>query len=82
VALLITSSLAGWSLALVGEPMLISGLHEDLRAKRATQAIVRVHRRARLLRVASSCCFPTVALTVISGSVALLTMGPWGHARC
>ena len=71
-ALLITSSLAGWALALVGHPMLIGGLHEDARTKRASEATKRVHRRARLLQVASWCSFPTVCLVVIAGSIALL----------
>ncbi len=71
-ALLITASLAGWALALVGHPMLIGGLHEDARAERASEATQRVHRRARLLQVATWCSFPTTCLTVIAGSIALL----------
>jgi hypothetical protein len=72
-ALLATSSLAGWALALVGQPLLISGLHEEERVERANQATRRVHRRARILTVATWCCFPTVALVVIAGSIALLS---------
>ncbi|MGH2965574.1 MAG: hypothetical protein ACREOQ_00045 [Gemmatimonadales bacterium] len=71
-ALLITASLAGWALALVGHPMLIGGLHEEARAEEASKATRRVHRRARLLQVATWCSFPTTCLAVIAGSVALL----------
>ena len=71
-ALLTTASLAGWALALVGHPMLIGALRQDARAAQANQATRRVYRRARLLRVATLCCFPTVCLTVISASIALL----------
>ena len=72
VALLTTASLAGWALALVGRPMLIGALHQDARAAQAQHVTRRVHRRARLLQVATWCCFPTVCLTVISASIALL----------
>ncbi|MGH3330887.1 MAG: hypothetical protein ACRDPJ_06205 [Nocardioidaceae bacterium] len=71
-ALLISLSLAGWALALVGEPLLISGLHEDARVEQADRATRRVHRRARLLALATWCCFPAAALVVIAGSIALL----------
>ena len=71
-ALLTSASLAGWALALVGRPMLIGALHQEARAEQADRATRRVYRRARLLRVATLCCFPTVSLTVISASIAVL----------
>jgi hypothetical protein len=75
-ALLTTASLAAWGLALLGQPTLIGALDQDARAAQADEAIRRVHRRARLVRVATWCLFPTVSLIAISASVALLRDPP------